>query len=166
MRFVDLALARPLTRIELMTRTVLVLAVSGGLMLALMVVGTFSGLACCAPAAAEPPAPAIVFSLAVTLAAIVAAWGGIALAVAATVRRRAVGGTIAGVAAFATYLLDYLGRAWEPAASLGTLSPFHYFEPMPLIMGQPLSVRNITVLTAIALAGTVFGYVAFARRDI
>jgi hypothetical protein len=166
MRFVDLILARPLTRIELISRTVLVLAVAGGLMLALMVAGTFAGLACCAPARAERPSAEAILFLAITLATIIAAWAGIALAVAATVRRRAVGGTIAGVAAFATYLLDYLGRAWEPAAGLSTLSPFHYFEPVPLVMGQPLSARNIIVLTTIALVGTVCGYLAFAKRDI
>jgi ABC-2 type transport system permease protein len=166
MRFVDLILARPLTRVELITRTVLVLIAAGSLMLTLMVAGTFTGLACCAPAAAEPPSPEVILSLAVSLASIIAAWAGITLAIAASVRRRAVAGAIAGVTAFATYLLDYLGRAWEPAAPLGILSPFHYFEPMPITMGQALSAWNIGVLAVIALAGVVTGYVVFGRRDI
>ena len=165
-RFVDLILARPLTRLELISRTVVVLIAAGGLMLLLMVAGTFSGLACCAAANAEQPAPESVLALAVSLASIAAAWAGITLAIAASVRRRAVGGAIAGVAAFAAYLVDYLGRAWEPAAPLGTISPFHYFEPMPLIMGARLSVWNIAVLSVIAVAGAAVSYAVFARRDI
>jgi hypothetical protein len=93
-------------------------------------------------------------------------WSGVALAAAATVRRRAVAGGFAGVTALAAYLLDYLGRAWEPARAISTLSPFHYFEPTALIMGQPLSVRNIAVLGGIGAAGTVVSYILFARRDI
>jgi hypothetical protein len=49
---------------------------------------------------------------------------------------------------------------------VSTLSPFHYFEPTALLMGQPLSARNTAVLLGIAAAGTVASYVVFARRDI
>jgi hypothetical protein len=37
---------------------------------------------------------------------------------------------------------------------------------MTLVMGQPLSGRNTTVLLGAALAGTVLSYVVFTRRDI
>ena len=39
-------------------------------------------------------------------------------------------------------------------------------EPMTLIMGQPLSSRNLSVLFGIALAGSAASYVIFMKRDI
>ena len=165
-RFVDLTLARPLARLDVVTRTVFVLVIAATLMLGAMTIGTWTGLTCCAPADAEGPSLGLILSLAFTLAAVMACWAGVALAIAASVRRRAVGAAIAGVCALGAYLLDYLGRAWEPARAISSLSPFYYFEPMTLVMGQPLSGGNITVLIGIGLAGTAVGYVIFAKRDI
>ena len=53
-----------------------------------------------------------------------------------------------------------------PAAALSVVSPFHYFDPMTVIGGQPLSAWNVSVLVAIAIAGAAIGYVVFSRRDI
>jgi hypothetical protein len=56
--------------------------------------------------------------------------------------------TIALVLALGTYLLDYLGRAWAPAATISMLSPFHYFEPMTCdlggeaVRGNPFAIRR------------------------
>ena len=165
-RFVDLALSRPITRHDAVTRSVLVLTGAGGLMLLLMLTGTWVGLACCTPAGAEAPSPGLFVSLAASLAAVMAAWGGVALAIAAGAKRRAVAGSVAGVCALAGYMLDYLGRAWAPAQTVSVISPFHYFETMPLVMGQPLDMRNIWTLIGVGALGAVIGYVRFARRDI
>ncbi len=164
-RFVDLTLSRPIARAEVITRTVLVILCTALALVVLMAAGTLTGLACCT-GNVERPSAALIASLAVNLVAVMLCWSGVALAAAATVRRRAVAGGFAGVTALAAYLLDYLGRAWEPARAISTLSPFHYFEPTALIMGQPLSVRNIAVLGGIGAAGTVVSYILFARRDI
>jgi ABC-2 type transport system permease protein len=166
MRFVDLTLARPLTRRELVTRTALVLVAAGSLMLALMVVGTWSGLTCCAPPEAERPSFGLILALAMSLGTIMTCWAGVALAIGAVSRRRSVAGAVAGGVALAAYLLDYLGRAWEPAAGVSVLSPFHYFEPMTVIMGQPLSGGNAAVLIGVGLAGLLASYIVIARRDI
>jgi ABC-2 type transport system permease protein len=165
-RFVDLTLARPLTRAQLITRTLLVTGTAATAMLGLMAVGTWTGLACCASSAAAGPSPRLIASLALNLAAIMACWSGVTLAVAAAVRRRAVAGAVAGIAAFATYLLDYLGRAWEPARVVSRVSPFHYFEPTALIMGEPLNSLNMAVLAGIAVGGIAVSYLVFVRRDI
>ena len=66
----------------------------------------------------------------------------------------------------AMYLLDYLGRVWDPAAYPSTLSPFHYFEPMTLVSGTPLRVRDVAVLLAIGGAGAAASYAIFSRRDL
>jgi beta-exotoxin I transport system permease protein len=166
MRFVDLTLARSLSRAEMVTRTLIVLLVSGSAMLALMVAGTSAGLACCVPPAADPPSWGVIASLAMSLGTIMAAWGGVSLAIGVMVRRRSVGGTVAGVLALTAYLLDYLGRAWEPAAGLSRLSPFHYFEPMTLMMGQPWNRADAAVLVGAGIAGTIVSYLIISRRDI
>jgi ABC-2 type transport system permease protein len=165
-RFVDLTLARPLARAEVINRSLVMLVVAAGFMLGAMTLGTWIGLACCTSADAEYPSSTLIISLAISLAAVMVCWGGVALAFAAAARRRAVAGAVAGVSAFAAYLLDYLGRAWEPARPASAFSPFHYFEPMTLIAGQPLSIRNVAVLIGIGLAATAVSYVVFGRRDI
>jgi ABC-type transport system involved in multi-copper enzyme maturation permease subunit len=165
-RFVDLTLARPLARAELISRSLVILILAGGFMLGAMALGAWIGLTCCTPAEAERPSAALTASLAVSLASVMACWGGVALALAATARRRAVAVAVAGVTAFGSYLLDYLGRAWEPARPISVLSPFHYFEPLSLIAGHPLSMRNLAVLLGTGLAGTCVAYLVFTRRDI
>ena len=108
----------------------------------------------------------MIVSLAITLGAIVWCWGGVALAVAAGARRRATAAGLTGVATLAAYLVDYLGRIWDPARVASRLSPFHYFEPMTLISGGPINVTNLAVLCGIAIAGTAVAYVRFSRRDL
>ena len=165
-RFVDLTLARPLARAAVMVRTILVLFLGGCLMLALMIGGTWIGVTFFAPEGAERPSLTMLVSLAVTLGAVMACWAGVALAIAAGARRRAVAGGVAGALALGSYLLDYLGRAWEPAHTLSRLSPFHYFEPMAVVMGGPLDWKNIAMLAAVAAVGTLIGFVTFSRRDV
>jgi ABC-2 type transport system permease protein len=165
-RFVDLTLARELTRLDVIVRTVIVFIVASMIVLGAMMLGSWSGLACCAPSGAARPGTRIILSLAISLGTLMVCWAGIALAVAVASRRRAVAGTVVGVAALAAYLLDYLGRAWDPARTIGSMTPFHFFEPMTLITGAPLSLRNVTALVSIGLIGTIIGAVILSRRDI
>jgi len=166
MRFVDLTLARPLNRAEIVTRTLVVLLISTLAMLGTMFAGTWTGLTCCTPADAERPSLGLTLSLAMSLGSLMLCWGGVALAFASAVRRRAVAGATVGVLAFAEYLLDYLGRAWEPARGISIVSPFHYFEPMTLVAGTALSPTNVAVLIGVGLTGAAAAYVVFSRRDI
>jgi ABC-2 type transport system permease protein len=165
-RFADLTLARPMARRDVITRSVIVLLVTIAALLAVMTAATSIGLACCTPAAAQRPRFALIASLALTLGAIVWCWGGVALAVAAGARRRATAAGLTAVTTLAAYLVDYLGRIWDPARLASRLSPFHYFEPMTLISGGPLDTSNLAVLCGIAIAGTAVAYVRFARRDL
>lgn len=165
-RFVDLTLSRGLTRADLVTRTLLVFVVAAVFVLGMMTAGTLAGLVCCAPADVPRPGTAVIVSLAVTLGSVMACWAGVALAASAAGRRRAVVAGGVGVAALAAYLLDYLGRAWEPARAISTISPFHYFEPTPLIMGEALRGADIAVLVGIGVAGAAAAYLTFSHRDI
>ena len=165
-RFVDLTLARELKRLDVIARTVVVFLVSTTVFLGSMLLGTWAGLTCCVPADAPKPTVHLVLSLVFTLGTLMVGWGGIALAVAVASKRRVVAGTLVGVAALAAYLLDYLGRAWDPARTIGSLTPFHFFEPMTLVSGASLSARNIAGLVAIGLIATIIGAVVLSRRDI
>jgi ABC-2 type transport system permease protein len=165
-RFVDLVLSRPLARADIIVRTIIVLIVAATGTLTLMIAGTWAGLTCCVPAEAERPSLVLLLTLATNLAAIALCWAGVALALAAGARRRAGAGAVAGALALGAYLLDYIGRVWEPASGISRLSPFHYFEPMALVLGAPLNVRHVTGLLAVALAGMVTGMVTFAKRDV
>jgi ABC-2 type transport system permease protein len=165
-RFVDLTLARPLPRAALVIRTIIVLAVAGVLMLMAMLAGTWTGLTCCVPAEAERPVFGVFARLAISLAAVITCWGGITLIIGSASRRRAVAASIAGVLALTAYLLDYLGRAWQPAATVSKLSPFHYFEPMVIITSQTLSAADSLILLAVGLVGVTASYIAVSRRDI
>ncbi|HEX7136970.1 MAG TPA: hypothetical protein VF219_03955 [Vicinamibacterales bacterium] len=165
-RFVDLALARPLTRAGVMTRTIVVFAVVSALVLLVMMSGTETGLACCTAANAPRPAPGLIGALVASLAALMACWLGLTLLIASRARRRASAGTLAGGLALATYLLDYLGRVWQPVSGLSRISPFHYFEPSALVAGQPLSGHNVATLLGIALASIAAAYAVYSQRDI
>ncbi|HEY7284318.1 MAG TPA: hypothetical protein VH497_02665 [Vicinamibacterales bacterium] len=165
-RFVDLALARPLTRAHVITRTLVVFAVVTALVLLVMMISTETGLACCTAADAPRPAPRVIRGLAASLAALMACWLGITLLIASRARRRVSAGTLAGGLALATYLLDYLGRVWQPVSGLARLSPFHYFEPTTLVAGQPLSGGNIATLAGIAFTTIAAAYAVYSQRDI
>jgi ABC-2 type transport system permease protein len=165
-RFVDLTLARPLSREALVSRTIIVLAVAGVLLLIAMLAGTWAGLSCCIPPDAERPPFGVFARLALSLATVVTCWAGITLIVGMASRRRAVAASVAGVLAFTAYLLDYLGRAWQPAATISKLSPFHYFEPMVIIASQSLSAADASILLGVGAAGVVASYIAIGRRDI
>jgi ABC-2 type transport system permease protein len=164
--FMDLILARPLARHWIITRTIALTTVVSALMLALMVAGTWTGLRLFAPKGVEWPSSTLVNTLAVNLGMLTLCWGGVAMAIGAASRRRSVAGGAAGLLAFATFLLDYVARLWQPAEKVAWLSPFRYYNPFDLITGSPLPYRNLAVLGAIASAGFAAAYVLFARRDI
>ena len=165
-RFDDLTLTRPVPRGAVIARTVLVMAIVGGAILLLMTLGSWTGLTCCTPASVQRPSIGLLRSLAIGLGAIVWCWGGLALAAASAVRRRSVAAGLTGIAALAAYLVDYLGRVWNPLSRVSPLSPFHYFEPMALITGAPLNVTHLAILVGIGVAGAFTAHVIFGRRDL
>jgi ABC-2 type transport system permease protein len=165
-RFADLTLARPMARHEVITRTVVLLAATIASLLVVMTAATWTGLICCTPATAQRPSFALIRSLATALGAIVLCWGGIALAIASGARRRATAVGVTAVTTLAAYLVDYLGRIWDPARLAGRLSPFHYFEPMAMIAGSAMNASNVAVLFAIGIIGVAIAYIRFARRDL
>jgi ABC-2 type transport system permease protein len=164
--FMDLLLTRPLPRHWIITRTIIALVLSVAILLSLMMAGTWTGLVALAPKDVKWPSMKLILSLAANLGLLMLCWSGVALAIGSASRRRSFAGAVGGLLALATFLLDYVGRLWQPAESVAWLSPFRYYSPFDLVMGNPLPAKNLVVLGGLAAAGFVAAYVLFARRDI
>ncbi|RPJ79287.1 MAG: hypothetical protein EHM13_13585 [Acidobacteria bacterium] len=165
-RFNDVLLARPLPRRVPITRSAVLLVLVALCTCGAMCACTWGGLAMFAPEGARWPRPRLVLSLGGLLAALMVSWGGIALAVGSASRRRGVAGTLVGLVALALFLLDVVSGAWKPAASFGRLSPFHYFDPLKLVAGQPFSWTDLSVLLGVGAAGFLASLFIYTRRDL
>jgi ABC-2 type transport system permease protein len=164
--FIDLILSRPVARHWIVTRSIVAVTLCSAFMLGMMMTGTFAGLRALAPRDAEWPAPHTILSLAGNMGLLMLCWSGLAMAIAATARRRSVAGALAGLLALTMFLLDYVGRLWKPAEKIAWLSPFRYFNPFDIMMGRPLPLKNLLVLTGVAIAGFAAAYVLYSHRDI
>jgi beta-exotoxin I transport system permease protein len=164
--FSDFILSRPVARHWVITRTIVVTALGCAFVVAVMVAGTWGGLHAFGRRDVQWPSVKLVSSLAENLYMLALCWGGVAMAIGAAARRRSVAGGAAGLLALGFYLLDYVGRLWQPAEKVAWLSPFRYYNPFELMLGNPLPPKNLIVLGAVALAGFFAAYVLYARRDI
>lgn len=164
--FADLVLSRAVPRAAVVTRSVVLLVVCPALVVLAMVAGTFLGLRIAVPAGTVRPAASVTWSLAFGLWSVLACWGGVALAIGAAARRRVVAGSIAGSAAAALMLVDYLARVWKPIRGLARLSPFHYYNPLDLVMNKPLPGADIAILLGAAAVAVAAAYALFLRRDL
>ena len=163
--FIDLILSRPLARHWIITRTIAAVILSAILVLVAMMLGTWTGLATLAPKNAVWPTVTLIRSLALNLGLLILCWSGIALAIGSATRRGFAGGCTA-VLALTSFLLDYVGRLWTPAATLGKLSPFRYYTPFDMVVGAGLPLKNVLVLGSIAAVGYATAYLLFSRRDL
>jgi ABC-2 type transport system permease protein len=164
--FMDLILSRPIARHWIITRSIIVMAVCTIALLAMMMTGTWAGLNALGPKDVTWPAPGLILSLALNLGLLMLCWSGVAMAIGSASRRRSVAGALAGLLALTTFLLDYVARAWRPAESVAWLSPFRYYSPLELMMGNPLQAKNLLVLASISVAGFALAYLLFSRRDL
>lgn len=164
--FMDLILSRPLPRHWIITRSIIVMMICTVAVLGVMMIGTWAGLNGLAPRDVAWPEPGLILRLVMNLGALMLCWNGVAMAIGAGARRRSVAGGLAGLLALAMFLLDYIARAWKPAEQIAWLSPFRYYSPFELLMGNALPAKNILVLAGIAGLGFGLAYVLFSRRDV
>jgi ABC-2 type transport system permease protein len=164
--FIDLLLARPVARHWIITRSIVATLLTILVLLAMMSGGTWGGLETLASRSVKWPSSKLIFSLVTNLGLLLLCWGGVALAIGAASRRRAVASSITGLLVLAMFLLDYVGRLWKPAETIAWLSPFRYYNAFELVMGRSLPLKNLLVLGSIAAAGFAAAYALFARRDI
>lgn len=164
--FADLVLARPVSRHAIIARSVVLVVACTVLVLVMMMLGTWAGLAWLAPARAVWPAPRLILSLAVNLGALMLCWGGMALAISAATRRRSVAASSAGVTALGLYLFDVIARVWRPAGRFAWVSPFHYYSPLELVLGRAINPSHLWVLAGVGVAGVIVAHFVYSRRDL
>lgn len=164
--FADLVLARSVPRGAVMTRSLLLLAGGAAFVVAAMAAGTFLGLWLAGPADAARPAASLVWKLAFSLWCVLLCWGGVSLAIGAAARRRTVAASVAASAAAALMLVDYLARFWKPVRGAARLSPFHYYDPLDLVIGKPLPLGDVAVLLGTGAAAAALAYLIYSRRDL
>jgi ABC-type transport system involved in multi-copper enzyme maturation permease subunit len=165
-RFVDLMMSRPLRRMTILARTVVVLLTAILLAVGTLMVATFAALWLFAPPNVPLPHARTIVALSVNLTLLVVAWGGIALGLASFSRRRATAATICGFLAFASFVLDYAGKFWKAIEPASRLSPFHYFNSFGLIGGRALATTDVVALTAMFAVSAVIAGAVYAWRDL
>jgi len=165
-KFIDLLMARPVARPVIVARSLIVLLLVTATAIGTMWTASVTGLRLFAPSTAQLPSGGVVFSLAAGLGLVTLAWGSIALAIASWSTRRATASAVCGFAAFAAFVLDYVGKFWDKAEPASTISPFHYFDPFRMIGGEPLHGSDVASLALFIVVAAAVAYVAYARRDL
>jgi beta-exotoxin I transport system permease protein len=163
---VDLILARPVARWQLVARSLAMMVLTTTGMVTLMVMASRVSMMVLAP-----PGTAlslgILGKLASNLAAVAWVLGTVSLAAAAIVRRRSAAAGGAAIIALALYLLNLLAEIWPRVQPYGRLSPFHYYQATLIITGTANRwASDIAALAGAAAVLSVVAFVAFARRDV
>lgn len=86
-------------------------------------------------------------------------------AIGATTGRRGMAGALAGIFAFASYMVTTLVTTVEALQPANYLSPFKYFNNTR-ILDNGLQLSNVSVLVAACLVLAFIGWAVFVRRDI
>jgi ABC-type transport system involved in multi-copper enzyme maturation permease subunit len=74
--------------------------------------------------------------------------------------------TLGGIVLFVFYILSLASPLWKPLDYISPLSPFSYYRPMPLLMGQRPGLSTALGLIAVSSVMFVTGAIIFNRRDI
>lgn len=165
-RFLDLVLSHPLARHWVITRTIALLAACIVFLLGAMMLGTRVGLYWLVSGDLARATFRVVPELTLNLGALLLCWGGIALAVASTARRRSVAGAVTALLAMACYMTDLIAQVWQPLRPVAKYSPFHYYNSLDLITGSSNVTRHALILVCIAAAGFALAFLNFRRRDL
>jgi hypothetical protein len=163
---VDLIAARPVPRHLLMTRSLLVYAGLMGAIVGLMFLANQTAVRLLAPAGVPLLARSRLLWAAANLVAVVWSLGAASLAIAAGARRRATAAGTMSLIAVCLYLLHFAAAAWARLRPAARISPFHYYESTPTLLGLGVPVRNIVVLLAATAILFVAAQVVYARRDL
>ncbi len=74
--------------------------------------------------------------------------------------------TFAGIALFIFYFLSFAAPLWKPLENLVPISPFHYYKPMAILIGQRLDSSTALIILAVSVVMFVLAGAIFNRRDI
>jgi ABC-type transport system involved in multi-copper enzyme maturation permease subunit len=163
---VDLIAARPVTRRLLVTRALLAAAAaSAAIVLLMWIASRGSTELYLRRGLPSPRLPGLVM-LAVNLLAVIWCCGAAGLAIGAFARRRATATGAAALIFISAYFLNFAAAWWRPARPVARLTPFHYFDAMPIVLGTHDPTRDVLVLLAAAVVFVAIAFVAYERRDL
>lgn len=154
---VDLVAARPVPRHLLITRSLIVYAGTTMAIVGLMFVANETAVRLLAPQGVPLISRSRLLWVAANLLVVVWCLGGAGLAVAA-------GST--SLLAVSLYLLHFAAAAWPKLRPAARISPFHYYESMPTLLGSSQPVRNIAGLLIATSILVAIAQVIYARRDL
>lgn len=162
--FLDLVLARPVPRRSYLASVALLTATGAVVLAAAALAGAAIGLALVDGPDELPWTSYAAATLG--LALLLLAVGGIALLAATGAQRRgsAVARALGLILAF--YWLDFMGGFWDTLDLARWLSPFSYYDPTGVALGDGLPLRDVVVLLAAALVTTAAAFVEFQRQDL
>jgi hypothetical protein len=163
---VDLILARPRPRSIIVARSLALLTLVLLALMACMVAGTYASLLVFAPADAVWPSRADVGRLLAHLGAISWGFGGVALAAAATLNRRAAASGLVAIAAIGFFLLDFLVEMSTTFSRLWWMTPFHFYHGAAILAGHQHMARDLSVLLGIGVVSTSYAFWRFSHRDV
>lgn len=165
-RYVDLLLARPVTRHWLVTRSAVLLVACPAALAAVMMTASWLTMAVAGISPARWPAVATIITLSAHLVLVACCIGGLSLAVSSAARRRAAGFAPAAIVAVALYFVNVLAASWAPARVLDRFSPFHYYQGASILAGLADPSRDLLVLGAAAAVLVASAYWRFSSRDL
>lgn len=163
---VDLVLARPIARYQLVTRSLIAMTSAAIILPAAMSVSLWIALRWLAPPEVGWPQWQRVVLLMLHLSAVAWCFGGAALAASGWARRRGSAFAFVGVGAVGLYLLDFVAEAWSRLQWARPLSPFHYYRGAELLAGRTNPTLDLSVLVIAGVVGVVVAYWQFQRRDV
>ena len=163
---VDLVMARPVARHLAITRSAVVFAAITGTIVMLMILANQGAVAWLAPAGAPALSTRRFCMAALNLLAVVWCFGAAALVAAAFARRRIAAAGTVWLAAVVLYLLQFASAAWAPLRPVARVSPFHYYDALPTILGLTNAARDIGGLLVASVALFLCAQAVYARRDL
>ncbi len=163
---VDLMLARPLPRHWLISRSLLLMTGSVASLVLGLVAANVMSMWWMAPDSAVLPAPRVVTLEALHLAAVAWCFGGLALAVAASMDRRGAAVGVMALLVVSLYMVHAVEQLSDRFDGVGQISPFYYFQGTVIMQGTAPIARNFTILFGVGAVAVVMAYLQFRRRDL
>lgn len=163
---VDLLAARPVPRHVLVTRSLLAAIATVATVIAVMFATNTLAARAVAPDDAGPPQLRVMAWLALNLLSVAVCFGAAALLASGWAWRRATAAGAIGLTAVFFYLLHFAAAAWAPARFIDRVSPFYYFDAMPVLRGIGTPLANILTLGTASAILVAAAYVRYQRRDL
>ncbi len=163
---VDIVVARPVPRHLMITRSAIVYGGVIAVIVGLMFVANNVAVRLFVPHGVTLLSRSRLVWVVFNLVAVVWCFGAASLVLAARARRRGTAAGTVALIAISLYLLQFGAAAWRTLRPVARISPFHYYEAMPTLLGFSQPWRNIAgllIATAILFA---IAQVLYSRRDL